>query len=114
MSGLGYITRDGIYGLQRGMKTAGVKAIISSLWSVNDKATCFFMTEFYRNLEMGQELHEAFHHAREKMMKHEVTYGGSANDDGDASGSFMQRRRFTIQTYNKPYCYNAFILIDGI
>ena len=48
------------------------------------------------------------------MMKHEVTYGGSANDDGDASGSFMQRRRFTIQTYNKPYCYNAFILIDAI
>ena len=57
MSGLGYITPDGVYGLQRGLKTAGVKSIISTLWSVDDKASCLFTTEFYKNLELGQGLH---------------------------------------------------------
>lgn len=42
-SGLGYICTDGVYGLQRGLKTAGVKAIIASLWSVDDQATMLLM-----------------------------------------------------------------------
>lgn len=111
MSGLGYITPDGVYGLQRGLKTAGVKTIISTLWSVDDEASCFFIIQLYKNLESGQGLHEAFWSARDALKKYVKTYGGSS----DTSGSFTQRRRaITIPKFNKPYFYNAFILIDGL
>jgi len=113
MSGLGYITPDGVYGLQRGLKTAGVKTIISTLWSVDDEATCFFIIQLYRNLEKGNSLYESFWAARETLKKYEKTYGGSSAI-GTASGSFTQRRRITIPKFNKPYFYNAFILIDGL
>lgn len=111
MSGLGYITPDGVYGLQRGLKTAGVRSVIATLWSVDDEATCFFFIELYKNLENGEELHEAFAHARDALMKYEKTYG----DANASEGSYMQRRRtFTVPKFNKPYFYNAFILIDDI
>lgn len=113
MSGLGYITPDGVYGLQRGLKTAGVKAIISTLWSVDDEASSFFIIQLYKNLESGKSLHEAFWTARDTLKKYEKTYGGASTDD-NADGSYTQRRRITIPRFNKPYFYNAFILIDGI
>ena len=114
MSGLGYITPDGVYGLQRGLKTAGVKTIISTLWSVDDEASCFFIIQLYKNLESGMTLHEVFWTARETLKKYEKTYGGSASATDDANESYIQRRRITIPKFNKPYFYNAFILIDGL
>lgn len=112
MSGLGYITPDGVYGLQRGLKSAGVNTIISTLWSVDDEASCYFIVQLYKNLEAGQPLHDAFWNARTAVRKYEKSYG--TNSPGEASGSYMQKRRFTIPKYNKPYFYNAFILIDGL
>lgn len=114
MSGLGYITPDGVYGLQRGLKTAGVKTIISTLWSVDDEASCFFIIQLYKNLETGMTLHEAFWTARETLKKYEKTYGGAPTATDNANGSYIQRRRITIPKFNKPYFYNAFILIDGL
>ena len=115
MSGLGYITPDGVYGLQRGLKSAGVNTIISTLWSVDDEASCFFIIQLYKNLEAGKGLHEAFWTARETLRKYEKTYGNATSSSADASGSFSQRRRaLTIPKFNKPYFYNAFILIDGL
>lgn len=111
MSGLGYITPDGVYGLQRGLKSAGVKSIISTLWSVDDEATCYFIIQLYKNLEKGQRLYDAFWAAREALKKYEKTYGNPASS---VSGSYTQRRRITVPKYNKPYFYNAFILIDGL
>ena len=113
MSGLGYITPDGVYGLQRGLKTAGVKTIISTLWSVDDEASCFFIVQLYKNLEAGMALYDAFWAARDTLRKYEKTYGGSSFAD-DANGSYTQRRRITIHKFDKPYFYNAFILIDGL
>lgn len=113
MSGLGYITPDGVYGLQRGLKTAGVRTIISTLWSVDDEASCFFIVQLYKNLEAGMALHDAFWTARETLRKYEKTYGESSTANG-ASRSYSQRRRITIPRFDKPYYYNAFILIDGL
>lgn len=48
-TGLGRVTADGVFGLQRGFKKAGAGSIMMSLWKVDDAATCRLMTEFYRH-----------------------------------------------------------------
>ncbi len=54
---------EGVNGLQRGLKLAGVKSMILSLWEVNDKAGREFMAEFYTHLFAGVNRHEAFRRA---------------------------------------------------
>jgi CHAT domain-containing protein len=50
---------DGVYGLQRALKMAGVQTIVMSLWKVQDKATSMLMTQFYTYLTKGVERHQA-------------------------------------------------------
>ena len=49
-TGQGKATSEGLYGLQRAFKKAGVGTIVMSLWSVSDKTTSEFMTTFYERL----------------------------------------------------------------
>ncbi len=65
-TGLGEVTGEGVFGLQRGFKKAGAQTIIMSLWKVNDKPAKEFMTEFYRNLMAGKSKREAFIAAQDK------------------------------------------------
>jgi CHAT domain-containing protein/tetratricopeptide (TPR) repeat protein len=51
---------EGVEGLQRGFKMAGVRNIIMSLWDVPDKETTEFMADFYDNWLGGKDIHEAF------------------------------------------------------
>ncbi|MBR5068142.1 MAG: CHAT domain-containing protein [Bacteroidales bacterium] len=114
MSGLGYITPDGVYGLQRGLKTAGVKTIISTLWNIHDEASCFFILQLYKHLEEGQTIFKAFWLARNDVRNYEKTYGKEALTTNATTQSYTQRRRRTFRIYDKPYFYNSFILIDGL
>ena len=67
-TGLGDIKgSEGVYGLQRAFKMAGVKNIIMSLWKVPDKQTAELFKEFYRLIFEGRSVHEAFRTAQEKM-----------------------------------------------
>ncbi|MFH1118904.1 MAG: CHAT domain-containing tetratricopeptide repeat protein [Bacteroidota bacterium] len=58
---------EGVEGLQRGFKMAGVRYLIMSLWEVPDKETTEFMDSFYDNWLGGMEIHEAFRATQAKL-----------------------------------------------
>lgn len=88
----GRVSVDGSYGLQRGLKAAGVGGMVLSLWEVNDESTRFFMTQLCRRMEEGMDVHDAFWRARSDLRDF-------ATQDGR-------------KLYDTPSKYNAFILID--
>ncbi len=90
-SGLGDIdASEGVFGLQRGFKLAGVNSIVMSLWKVNDEATRILMTEMYRNLYSGQTKREALSNAQ----------------------SFL--RSYNNGEYDYPKFWAAFVLLDAL
>ncbi len=58
---------EGVYGLQRAFKMAGVKNLIMSLWKVPDEETSDFMNSFYKSLVNNKSVNEAFYGAQENM-----------------------------------------------
>ncbi|MEZ5196381.1 MAG: CHAT domain-containing tetratricopeptide repeat protein [Bacteroidales bacterium] len=68
VTGLGdYVPYEGVYGLQRAFKMAGVDNIIMSLWPVIDTYTKEFFDIFYENLISKHSVHESFYHAQKTM-----------------------------------------------
>jgi CHAT domain-containing protein len=64
-TGLGKIkSGEGVYGLQRAIQAAGAHYILMSLWAVDDEATRFFMTSFYRSWLGGRDIPSAYHEAQ--------------------------------------------------
>lgn len=53
-SGQGNATSEGLYGLQRAFKKAGVGTMVMALWNVSDKVTTDFMITFYEQLTSKQ------------------------------------------------------------
>lgn len=53
-SGQGMATSEGLYGLQRAFKKAGVGTMVMALWNVSDKVATEFMTTFYEQLASKQ------------------------------------------------------------
>ena len=49
-TGQGIATPEGLFGLQRAFKKAGVQTMIVTLWNVNDESTKDFMIKFYEEL----------------------------------------------------------------
>lgn len=76
-TGLGDVSGEGVFGLQRAFKMAGAQSILMSLWPVNDEATQIFMTEFYRNLTTGQTKRQALSAARQSLANHTFTVDGT-------------------------------------
>ena len=67
-TGLGDIDgSEGVYGLQRAFKMAGVDVIIMSLWQVPDKETTEFMQIFYGKWLGGEKVREAFNETQREM-----------------------------------------------
>jgi len=67
-TGLGEIKgSDGVHGLQRAFKLAGVKNIIMSLWKVPDEQTAELFDIFYKEALDGKTIHESFKLAQSKM-----------------------------------------------
>jgi CHAT domain-containing protein/Flp pilus assembly protein TadD len=60
---------EGVFGLQRAFKMAGVKKMIVSLWQVPDKETAELMTTFYNYWLKGKTIEQAFALAQADMRK---------------------------------------------
>lgn len=58
---------EGVFGLQRAFKLAGVNTIVMSLWKVPDAQTSELMQTFYSNWLGGMERHPAFAAAQRKI-----------------------------------------------
>ena len=86
-TGLGNISYDGVWGLQRGFKKAGANAILMSLWKVDDEATCLLMSEFYRNWVGGMKKSLALEEAKRTIRNN--------------------------PNWNNSRYWSAFILLDG-
>ena len=89
-TGKGNISGDGVFGLQRGFKMAGVNSVLMSLWKVDDNATCLLMTEFYKNWMNGMGKNEALNAAKNVVRSH------------------------TEKGWDDPRYWAAFILLDGL
>lgn len=60
---------EGVYGLQRAFKKAGVQNLIISLWEVPDRETSEFMQLFYGYLFENVSLEQAFYRTQQKMKR---------------------------------------------
>ncbi len=67
-TGLGDISEtEGIYGLQRAFKIAGVDKILMALWKVDDEITNQFMQSFYTHLLQGATPEKALRQAQNEI-----------------------------------------------
>ncbi len=107
-TGLGHVTADGVYGMQRGLKNAGVGAMVLSLWNVDDEATARLMSEFHKNLASGMTTHDAFVAARKEIPKITKTIRRKSY------GTDRLRGDNIIHPFDEPQYTHAFILIDAI
>lgn len=74
-TGVGFHSDEGVFGMYRGFKQAGVKSILASLWSVNDASTSKFMNLFYSKLLEGVSLIQAYKFAiNETRMQYHSAY----------------------------------------
>ena len=86
-SGKGQATSEGLYGLQRAFKKAGVKTMIMSLWDVSDVVGTEFMNIFYDNL-----LDKVNHY--------------------DKRNAFENAKSAIRKKYPEPFYWAGFVMLD--
>ncbi|MEM1120515.1 MAG: CHAT domain-containing protein, partial [Bacteroidota bacterium] len=71
-TGLGKIEgNEGVYGLQRAFKLAGVEKLLVSIWKVDDEATSLYMQQFYKNWLTGGTAYEAYRKTQTYFIQHQ-------------------------------------------
>lgn len=81
---IGRSTQEGIGGLLKAFKNAGVNHIIASLWKIPDAATAKLMISFYSYIISGEEIHSAL----------------------------LKAQKNTSFLYPDPYYWAGFIILD--
>ena len=114
-TGLGRTTDDGLVGLPLGLKKAGVGTVIVSLWKVSDEATLVLMEHFFDNLKSGKytSVAAAFNKAREQLRSYNTTYETTKTSFHSGSMSNRSKKTTVEKTFDNPYFYDPFIVIDG-
>ncbi len=84
-TGQGNATAEGLYGLQRAFKKAGVGTMVMTLWSVSDKVATEFMIKFYEAL---------------------------AENNWDKHKAFEQTKSYIRTQHPDPYHWAAFVMLD--
>ena len=121
-TGLGPVTPEGVFGLQRGLKKAGAGALLVSLWNVDDRATHLLMTRFYSHLASGATMADALRRAQDDVRRHTVCIEIETDED-DTTRTQVRRlgrwvwpkktRPVTLHPYSAPRYWAAFVLIDS-
>lgn len=87
-TGLGKATPEGLYGLQRAFKKAGVGTVVMSLWEISNNVSQEFMTTFYERL-MAQP------------------------NGWDKLKAFRETKAIIRARHPEPYYWAAFVMLDG-
>ena len=66
---VGEYSLEGVYGMHRGFKQAGVKSILATLWNVNDKSTARLMELFYGQWLSGTPMQQSLNEAIRELRK---------------------------------------------
>ncbi len=92
-TGIGDIMQgEGVFGLQRGFKKAGVKTILMSLWKVSDLTTEILMKELYKNICNGKSKRESLRLAQKTIREYK-----------DQDGNYL---------FKDPYYWAGFVMLD--
>lgn len=119
-TGLGEITGDGVFGLQRGFKKAGANTLLMSLWKVDDTATQLLMTQYYKNLLSGMGKYEALVAAQKYLRELEVEVKITPDKTNyqrlkdERAGKQEEAEYKTVRRYAEPKYWAAFVLLDGV
>lgn len=127
-TGLGEVSGEGVFGLQRGFKKAGVNSMLVSLCKVDDGATNLLMKEFYNNLiNKGLDKAEALKEAQKTLRNYQITKvidiegAMSAQDtrfienyEGELPEPVNGKITITTKPYNNPLYWAMFVLIDAL
>lgn len=62
-TGRGTINGDGVIGLSRAFVSAGAEGVLVSLWAIPDQPTVMVMTNFYQQMQQGQDKPSALRQA---------------------------------------------------
>lgn len=100
-SALGDTERDGIYGIQRSFKIAGVNTMMMSLWQVDDEATSLLMKSFYTHYLEDLDKRDAFKKAQSEVMEY---YKNRARTQ---SINLPKYKR-----YDSSFYWAAFVMVD--
>lgn len=124
-TGLGEITGDGVFGLQRGFKKAGANTLLMSLWKVDDRATQMLMTRFYEHFLSGKSKLESLALAQKYVREYEEETEVFEESGMTASQRRKNRRlgiepgntsteTVRVRPFENPRYWAAFILLDAL
>ena len=117
-SAQGKVSDEGPAGMLRGLKLAGVQAVIATLWPVDDAATTLLMKFFYQAWQNGEGAdgtgctkQQALRIAQQKLRAY-----GTEEPRTVRKFNVARMRSEYVQTqtalYDAPYYWAPFILVD--
>ncbi len=124
-TGLGDVSGEGVFGLQRGFKKAGAQSILMSLWEVNAYSTKLLMTEFCKNVfEKNMPKRDALRAAQETVKNFtgdpqslatksiKIGVGGITKEQKNTTPT--QQTSGDKHPFAHPYYWAGFILLDAL